>query len=35
MIPAIAAQAGKASSMKGNPIELRGPELLNIPEQAL
>ena len=35
MIPAIAAQAGKASSMKGNPIELSESELSNILEQAL
>jgi alcohol dehydrogenase class IV len=35
MIPAVAAQAGKASSMKGNPIELSEEELSNILEQAL
>ena len=35
MIPAIANQAMRASSMKGNPIELNDLELSNILEQAL
>ena len=35
MVPAVAAQAGKASSMKGNPIELNERELSDILEQAL
>ncbi|MEN6486003.1 MAG: iron-containing alcohol dehydrogenase [Syntrophobacteraceae bacterium] len=35
MIPAVVEQAMKASSMKGNPIELTGPELTSALEQAM
>jgi len=34
-LPAVAAQAKKASSMKGNPVELRDDELIEVLEKAM